>query len=105
MSSYIFPSGPKFNKFDLDRNKEIVQEIYDNDYQFPPPPSKPSLTIVPGDSKITLYWDRIAETTMDPVLLEYDFQGYKIYKASDPNFNDGKFFLSCDPVGWLDSIV
>jgi len=76
------------DKFDLDRNKEIVQEIYDNDYQFPPPPSKPSLTIVPGDSKITLYWDRIAETTMDPVLLEYDFQGYKIYKASDPNFND-----------------
>jgi len=76
------------DKFDLDRNKEIVQEIYDNDYQFPPPPSKPELTVVPGDSKVTLYWDRVAETTIDPVLLEYDFQGYKIYKASDPNFND-----------------
>ena len=76
------------DKSDLDRNKQIVQEIYDNDYQFPPPPSKPELTVVPGDSEINLYWDRVAETTMDPVLLEYDFQGYKIYKATDPNFND-----------------
>ena len=76
------------DKFDLDRNKEIVQEIYDNDYQFPPPPAKPTLTAVPGNSKVTLYWDRVAETTMDPVLLEYDFQGYKIYRATDPNFND-----------------
>ena len=76
------------DKFDLDRNKEIVQEIYDNDYQFPPPPAKPTLTAVPGDSKVTLYWDRVAETTIDPVLLEYDFQGYKIYRATDPNFND-----------------
>jgi len=76
------------DKFDLDRNKEIVQEIYDNDYQFPPPPAKPELTAVAGDSEVTLYWDRVAETTIDPVLLEYDFQGYKLYKASDPNFND-----------------
>ena len=76
------------DKFDLDRNKDIVQEIYDNDYQFPPPPAKPELTAVAGDSEVTLYWDRVAETTIDPVLLEYDFQGYKLYKASDPNFND-----------------
>ena len=76
------------NKTDLDRNKEVVQEIYDNDYQFTPPPSKPTLTALPGDSKVTLYWDRIAETTIDPVLRKYDFQGYKIYRATDPDFND-----------------
>ena len=76
------------NQDDLERNKDIVQEIYDNDYQFPPPPAKPTLTVVPGDSKVTLYWDRVAETTIDPVLLEHDFQGYKIYRATDPDFND-----------------
>jgi len=76
------------SKFDLDRNKDVVQEIYDNDYQFPPPPAKPNVTIVPGNSEVTLYWDRVAETTMDPVLLDYDFQGYKIYRATDPDFND-----------------
>ena len=76
------------NKDDLDRNKEVVQEIYDNDYQFPPPPTKPTLNALVGDSKVTLYWDKIAETTIDPVLMQYDFQGYKLYKSTDPNFND-----------------
>jgi len=73
---------------DLYRNKEIVQDIYDKEYKFPPPPEKPTLTAVAGDSKVTLYWDRVAETTKDIVIDEYDFQGYKIYRASDPNFND-----------------
>lgn len=73
---------------DLISNKKTVQSIYDQDYRFPPPPSKPTLVAVPGDEKVTLYWDRIAEEQIDPVLKEYDFQGYKIYKATDPNFND-----------------
>ena len=41
-----------------------------------------------GDSKVNLYWDRVAEEEQDPILKEYDFQGYKIYRATDPNFND-----------------
>jgi len=73
---------------DMLRNKRTVQKIYDSDYRFPPPPEKPTLKAVPGDGKITLYWDRKAETTIDPVLKILDFQGYKIYRATDPNFND-----------------
>ncbi len=76
------------NQTDLLSNKQTVQSIYDQDYRFPPPPSKPTLYAVPGDEKVTLYWDRVAEQQMDPVLKEFDFQGYKIYKATDPNFND-----------------
>ena len=73
---------------DLLTNKQTVQSIYDQDYRFPPPPSKPTLHAVAGDEKVVLYWDRIAEEEEDPVLKEYDFQGYKIYRATDPNFND-----------------
>ena len=76
------------NQDDLLQNKETVQSIYDQDYRFPPPPTKPTLHAVAGDEKVTLYWDRIAEEEEDPVLKEYDFQGYKIYRATDPNFND-----------------
>jgi len=76
------------NKTDLDRNRETVQYIYDKEYKFPPPPEKPTLTAVAGDSEVRLYWDRIAEAKKDPVLGTYDFQGYKVYKATDPNFND-----------------
>lgn len=73
---------------DLLRNKRTVQKIYDANYQFPTPPDKPTLTAVAGDREVTLYWDRRAEFSVDPVLKINDFQGYKIYKSTDPNFSD-----------------
>ena len=73
---------------DLINNKKTVQDIYNSNYRFPPPPKKPTMTAVPGDGKVTLYWDRVAEESLDPVTKEKDFQGYKIYRATDPNFND-----------------
>jgi hypothetical protein len=80
--------GPNMILEDLLKNKETVQEIYNSDYRFPPAPDKPILTAVQGDHKVTLYWDRKAEKSFDPVLRTYDFEGYKIYKATDQNFND-----------------
>ncbi len=73
---------------DLLKNKQTVQQIYDANYQFPQPPDKPTLTAVPGDKQVTLYWDRVAEASVDPVLQIKDFEGYKIYKSTDPNFSD-----------------
>jgi|FLOH01.1.fsa_nt_gi hypothetical protein len=73
---------------DLLRNLETVKDIYDSDYRFPTAPLKPTLSAVPGDGKVTLYWDRRSEESIDPVLKIKDFEGYKIYRASDPNFND-----------------
>lgn len=73
---------------ELINNKRTVQNIYNNNYRFPPPPLKPSLTVVPGDGKVTLYWDRVAENSVDPITKIADFQGYKIYRATDYNFND-----------------
>lgn len=72
------------------RNKKIAQIIYDANYNFPKPPDKPTLTAVPGDHKVTLYWDKIAEKTFDKVLQKRDFEGYKIYKSTDPDFSDIK---------------
>jgi hypothetical protein len=73
---------------DLLKNKRTVQKIYDANYQFPTPPDKPTLVAVPGDKQVTLYWDRVAEASIDPVLRIKDFEGYKIYKSTDPNFSD-----------------
>ncbi len=80
--------GPEVDIVDLMKNRKTVQKIYDSDYRFPPAPDKPTLTAVPGDGKVTLYWDRKAEQSYDPVLKVKDFEGYKIYKATDNNFND-----------------
>ena len=74
---------------DLLKHKKIVQKIYDANYQFPTPPDPPpTLTAVPGNGNVHLYWDRKSETFLDPVLREKTFEGYKIFKATDSDFND-----------------
>lgn len=68
--------------------KRVAQIIYNANYNFPRPPEKPTLTVVPGNKQVTLYWDDIAEKSIDPTLKERDFEGYKIYKGTDPDFTD-----------------
>ena len=69
---------------DLLKNKIIVQGIYNGNYNFAKPPEKPTVTAVPGDQRVTLYWDRVAEDSYDRFLGIKDFEGYKIYRATDP---------------------
>jgi len=73
---------------DILRNKDIVQKIYNSNYNFAVAPERPLLRAVAGDRKVTLYWDARAEESVDRYLHEYDFEGYKIYRATDPGFND-----------------
>ncbi|MGP8330649.1 MAG: hypothetical protein ACT6FF_10090 [Methanosarcinaceae archaeon] len=71
--------------YDILRNGVVMQNIYDSDYNFAKPPLKPLLTAVPGDHKVTLYWDSIAEHSRDPIY-GLDFEGYTIYRSTDPAF-------------------
>ncbi len=75
---------------DLLRNLNTVKDIYDNEYNFPTAPLKPIVKATAGDGYVQLYWNRLAEESIDPVLNIKDFEGYKIYKATDPNFNDAR---------------
>lgn len=70
------------------KTKQIAQTIYNANYNFPKPPEKPTVTAVAGDRKVTLYWDRVAEESVDPTLRIKDFEGYKIYKGTDPDLSD-----------------
>jgi len=70
---------------DILRNAVTMQNIYDADYNFAKPPLKPHVTAVAGDHKVTLYWDKIAESSRDPIY-GYDFEGYTIYRSTDPSF-------------------
>ncbi len=71
---------------DLVRRKKTIQQIYNANYRFAKPPDRPRLTAVPGDRKVTLYWDDGAERSYDPFLREHDFEGYRIYRSTDPSF-------------------
>ena len=88
------------NLEDIIFNKETVQLIYNANYNFSKPPLKPKLTAVPGDKKVYLYWDKIAEESRDPFLgfengdptqgYKKDFEGYLIYRSTEAEFNDIK---------------
>ena len=52
------------------------------------PPDKPTVSVVAGDKKVTLYWDRVAEESLDPTLRVKDFEGYKIYKGTILHLTD-----------------
>jgi len=78
------------DKADLVKNKKTVQQIYNADYRFSQPPDKPHLTIYPGDGKVTLVWDDIAEKSYDPFLQEFDFEGYVVYKSTEAQLLESK---------------
>ncbi|MCB9210628.1 MAG: hypothetical protein H6609_14755 [Ignavibacteriales bacterium] len=73
---------------DLKLNAITSVRILEADYQFAQPPDKPIVTAVPGDGKVTLYWDAKSEESIDPLTGEQDFEGYKIYRSRDFNFAD-----------------
>jgi hypothetical protein len=75
------------NRDDLITTAESVQRIYNANYRFYRPPAKPTVYAVPGDKKVTLYWDTKAEESYD-VITGKDFEGYVIYRSTDPNFSD-----------------
>ncbi|MBN1352027.1 hypothetical protein JXJ21_21675 [candidate division KSB1 bacterium] len=74
---------------DAIRNKATMQSIYDNNYRFLTPPLQPTLVSNVGDRVVQLYWDTDAELSKDP-FFGYDFNGYRVYKSTDPKFLDIK---------------
>jgi len=72
---------------DLVRNKQTVQTIYNQNYNFAKAPDLPSVWAYAGDNYVTLYWNDIAEQSVDRITGE-DFEGYKIYKATNTQYTD-----------------
>ncbi len=81
---------------DLVRNAMTMQQIYNKDYNFAAVPMKPRVSSVPGDQRVTLYWDKTAEKSRDPIY-GYDFEGYLIYRATDPGFLES--YIGTDTYG------
>ncbi|MDD8016838.1 MAG: hypothetical protein PHP42_00545, partial [Bacteroidota bacterium] len=71
-------------------NKITVQAIYNAYYNFAQPPLTPTLTAIPGNKKVYLYWDDVAEKSYDRFLKEFDFEGYLLYRSNDAEFQDIK---------------
>ena len=70
------------NKDDLFQNAQTAYFIYRLNFQFTKPPDLPTVHAVPGDGKVTLYWDDKAEQSTD-IIFGHDFEGYCIYRSTD----------------------
>ncbi len=68
---------------DFANNLLTAYDMYLKSFQGPAGPPAPNLYGVPGDQKVTLYWDDIPEVKPDPFTGELDFEGYKIYRSVD----------------------
>ncbi|NJD22526.1 MAG: hypothetical protein FIA82_07625 [Melioribacter sp.] len=97
----LFSNGPVpdpnglFRKNEILRKRVRAQETYNNDYRFANAPLTPTLTAIPGNNRVTLYWDDIAESSFDSYIdaiggTGKDFEGYRIYRSSDPAFLDAQ---------------
>lgn len=88
--------GRQLDLDDLLKNLESVKKIYNSNYQFPEPPRKPIVNAFADDGKVTLYWDNKAEASIDRTTREKDFEGYKIYRSTEKEFNEPRIITNAD---------
>jgi hypothetical protein len=81
---------------DFFKNRRTVQSIYDADYNFAQPPFTPTLTAVPGDGRVTLTWDTLAVSSFDRFTQEFDFEGFRLFKGTDPLLSDARTITDID---------
>ncbi|MBI9069982.1 MAG: hypothetical protein JEY94_00190 [Melioribacteraceae bacterium] len=61
---------------DADGDGEITRFI------LPAPPLNPKVKVVPENQKVSIYWDKRAEYSVDPISGLKDFEGYRLYKTN-----------------------
>lgn len=81
---------------DFFKNRITVQNIYDANYNFAQPPFTPTLTAIAGDGKVTLGWDSVSVNSFDRFTQEFDFEGYRLYKGTDPILSDARTITNVD---------
>ncbi len=77
------------------KNLDQATKAYDANYQFAVAPLPPKVTAVAGDGFVRLYWDDSSENSFDRYMSRitgdgYDFEGYRVYRATDAAFQDSK---------------
>ncbi len=69
----VFCPVAGYDETHLLQNVQTIKEMFENGFRGPSPPPQPTLSAVPGDRRVTLYWDTRAES-------HPEFEGYKIYR-------------------------
>ena len=65
----------------IDPGEDIFGDGKIHRYILPAPPMVPVMRVVAAQNKATVYWDRRAEASVDPISGLHDFAGYRIYRT------------------------
>ena len=65
----------------LEPSEDIFGDGKIHRYVLPAPPTSPVVKVVPGNNNATIYWDKRAEISIDPISGKKDFAGYKVYRT------------------------
>ena len=79
---------------ELRRTIAVVQAIYNANYQFSTPPPTPTVKAEVGDNYVQLTWDDVAEHATNQIVGYNAFEGYRLYRSTDPEFTDPRIILS-----------
>ncbi|HTO94709.1 MAG TPA: hypothetical protein VMM80_10035 [Bacteroidota bacterium] len=79
----------------------VVEAIYNANYQFSTPPPTPTVKADAGDHYVQLTWDDLAENATNPITRINAFEGYKIYRSTDPTFLDPKVISNGQGTGMI----
>lgn len=77
----------------LDAGEDLNANGVLDRYIVPEPPPSPALAVVAEDQQVTLYWDNLPESALDPVSRKFDFAGYRIYGSTKTSGNPDQYSL------------
>ena len=92
------------NHKDLLESVDMAYTILELDFEASKPPAIPHLSAVAGDGKVTLFWDDIAEKSLDNFSGEYDFEGYRLYRSVDYGLHWDQNDRNVDPSVGVDPV-
>lgn len=72
---------------DLYRSYNEALKVFQNNFEAAKPPATPKLSAVPGNGRVTLFWDDKAEYSKDSYSGQYDFEGYRLYRSVNKGIN------------------
>lgn len=77
----VFRGEDKNNNGELDAGEDTDGNGSLTRYLFPTPPDNPKTRVELEAGKVSIYWDRTSENSIDRVSGEADFEGYRIYSS------------------------
>lgn len=77
----VFQGEDRNNNGILDIGEDTDENGVLTRYLFPTPPDNPNIRVELDAGKVTIFWDDKAESSIDRVSGEQDFEGYRVYRS------------------------